>query len=94
MAVRIAEVTVTPMPLRANVQAVAKCIVDADVAVRRVYALLPNGMVLEFRKVSDTEFELTGQVPWDAPSGTYSITIIAETETGEQATFTTSVTIA
>lgn len=94
MAVRIAEVTVTPSPLKVGSQATAKCRVDADSAVRRVYALLPGGMVLNFHKVSDAEFELTEQVPWDAPLGTYPITVVAETETGERATLATSVTIA
>lgn len=94
MAVRIAELTVTPMPLRAGSQAVAKCCVEADTVVKRVYALLPDGTIRDFRKVSDAEFELAEQVPWDASPGTYPVTVIAETETGERATLATSVTIA
>ncbi len=79
MALRIAEMTVTPSPLRAGSQAHARCRVESDTEVRRVYVLLPDGRVVEFRKVSETEFELTEQVPWDAPSGTYSVTVVAET---------------
>jgi RNA polymerase sigma-70 factor (ECF subfamily) len=94
MAVRIAEVTVTPSPLRPGSSAHAKCRVEADVPVRRVYALLPDGSTVTFRKVSETEFELSEQVPWDAPSGTYPVTLVAETETGERATLATSITIA
>jgi RNA polymerase sigma-70 factor (ECF subfamily) len=94
MAVRIAEVTVTPSPLRPGVSAHAKCRVEADAPVRRVYALLPDGSTVTFRKVSETEFELSEQVPWDAPSGTYPVTLVAETETGERATLATSITIA
>jgi RNA polymerase sigma-70 factor (ECF subfamily) len=94
MAVRIAEVTVTPSPLRSGVSAHAKCRVEADAPVRRVYALLPDGSTVTFRKVSETEFELSEQVPWDAPSGTYPVTLVAETETGERATLATSITIA
>jgi RNA polymerase sigma-70 factor (ECF subfamily) len=94
MAVRIAEVTVTPSPLRPGSSAHAKCRVEADAPVRRVYALLPDGSTVTFRKVSETEFELSEQVPWDAPSGTYPVTLVAETETGEQATLATSITIA
>ena len=94
MAVRIAEVTVTPSPLRPGSSAHAKCRVEADAPVRRVYALLPDGSTVTFRKVSETEFELSEQVPWDAPSGTYPVTLVAETETGERATLATSITIA
>jgi RNA polymerase sigma-70 factor (ECF subfamily) len=94
MAVRIAEVSVTPSPLRPGSSAHAKCRVEADAPVRRVYALLPDGSTVTFRKVSETEFELSEQVPWDAPSGTYPVTLVAETETGEQATLATSITIA
>jgi len=94
MAVRIAEVTVTPSPLRPGSSAHAKCRVEADSPVRRVYALLPDGSTVTFRKVSETEFELSEQVPWDAPSGTYPVTLVAETETGERATLATSITIA
>jgi RNA polymerase sigma-70 factor (ECF subfamily) len=94
MAVRIAEVTVTPSPLRPGSSAHAKCRVEADAPVRRVYALLPDGSTVTFRKVSETEFELREQVPWDAPSGTYPVTLVAETETGERATLATSITIA
>jgi RNA polymerase sigma-70 factor (ECF subfamily) len=94
MAVRIAEVSVTPSPLRPGSSAHAKCRVEADAPVRRVYALLPDGSTVTFRKVSETEFELSEQVPWDAPSGTYPVTLVAETETGERATLATSITIA
>jgi RNA polymerase sigma-70 factor (ECF subfamily) len=94
MAVRIAEVTVTPSPLRPGSSAHAKCRVEADAPVRRVYALLPDGSTVTFRKVSETEFELSEQVPWDAPSGTYPVTLVAETETGERTTLATSITIA
>lgn len=94
MAVRIAEVSVTPSPLRPRSSAHAKCRVEADAPVRRVYALLPDGSTVTFRKVSETEFELSEQVPWDAPSGTYPVTLVAETETGERATLATSITIA
>jgi RNA polymerase sigma-70 factor (ECF subfamily) len=94
MAVRIAEVTVNPSPLRPGSSAHAKCRVEADAPVRRVYALLPDGSTVTFRKVSETEFELSEQVPWDAPSGTYPVTLVAETETGERATLATSITIA
>jgi RNA polymerase sigma-70 factor (ECF subfamily) len=94
MAVRIAEVTVTPSPLRPRSSAHAKCRVESDAPVRRVYALLPDGSTVTFRKVSETEFELSEQVPWDAPSGTYPVTLVAETETGERATLATSITIA
>jgi RNA polymerase sigma-70 factor (ECF subfamily) len=79
MAVRIAEVSVTPSPLRPGSSAHAKCRVEADAPVRRVYALLPDGSTVTFRKVSETEFELSEQVPWDAPSGTYPVTLVAET---------------
>jgi RNA polymerase sigma-70 factor (ECF subfamily) len=94
MAVRIAEVSVTPSPLRPGSSAHAKCRIEADAPVRRVYALLPDGSTVTFRKVSETEFELSEQVPWDAPSGTYPVTLVAETETGERATLATSITIA
>jgi RNA polymerase sigma-70 factor (ECF subfamily) len=94
MAVRIAEVTVTPSPLRPGSSAHAKCRAESDAPVRRVYALLPDGSTVTFRKVSETEFELSEQVPWDAPSGTYPVTLVAETETGERATLATSITIA
>jgi len=93
MAVRIAEVTVTPTPLRLGVSAHAKCRVESDAPVKRVYALLPDGSSISFRKVSETEFELSEQVPWDAPSGTFPVTLVAETETGERATLATSITI-
>lgn len=93
MAVRIAEVTVTPTPLRPGTSAHAKCRVESDAPVRRVYALLPDGSTITFQKVSETEFELSEQVPWDAPSGTFSVTLVAETETGERATLATSITI-
>ncbi len=94
MAVRIAELKVTPTPLQAGNQALAKCCVEADAVVKRVYAVLPDGTVRDFRKVSEVEFELAEQVPWDASPGTYPVTLIAETETGEKATLATSVTIA
>ncbi len=94
MAVRIAEVTVTPTPLRPGVVAHAKCRVETDALVRRVYALLPDGSTITFQKVSETEFELNETVPWDAPAGTYPVTLVAETETGERATFATTITIA
>ena len=94
MAVRIAEVTVTPLPLRPGSLAHAKCRVESDAPVSRVYALLPDGSSVSFRKVSETEFELSEQVPWDAPSGTIPVTLVAETETGERSTLATSITIA
>ncbi len=94
MAVRIAEVMVTPTPLRPGATAHAKCRVEADAPVRRVYALLPDGSTITFRKVSETEFELQEHVPWDAPTGTYPVTLVAETETGERTTFATTITIA
>ncbi|MCS7263994.1 MAG: hypothetical protein NZ805_04085 [Armatimonadetes bacterium] len=93
MAVRIAELTVTPTPLRPGDSAHARCRVESDATVKRVYALLPNGSTITFSKVSETEFELTQQVPWDAPSGTFPITLVAETEKGERTTFAASITI-
>jgi hypothetical protein len=94
MAVRIVEVTVTPSPLQAGSQARARCCVESDAEVRRVYALLPDGRVAEFHKVSETEFELTEQVPWDAPMGTYSVTVVAETVNGERTFLPATITIA
>ncbi len=93
MAVRIVEITVTPSPLRPGSLAYAKCRVEADSPVRRVYALLPDGSSITFRKVSETEFELNETVPWDAPTGTYPVTLVAETETGERAALGTTITI-
>lgn len=94
MAVRIVDVTVTPSPLSPGSSAYAKCLVEADAPVRRVYALLPDGSSVTFRQVSEAEFELSEQVPWDAPRGTYPVTLVVETETGERATLATSITIA
>jgi hypothetical protein len=56
--------------------------------------LLPDGRVAEFHKVSETEFELTEQVPWDAPMGTYSVTVVAETVSGERTFLPATITIA
>lgn len=94
MALRIAEVTVTPSPLRAGSQAYARCRVESGAEVRRVYALLPDGRAIEFHKVSETEFELTEQVPWDAPLGTYPVTLVAETVSGERTFLPVTITIA
>ncbi len=94
MAVRIAEVTVTPTPLRPGDLAHAKCRLESDEPVKRVFAMLPDGSSINFRKVSETEFEVNQQVPWDAPFGTYPVTLVAETESGERVTLATTVTIA
>lgn len=94
MAFRIAEMSVTPSPLRPGVFAHARCRVEADVEVRRVYAMLPDGSTVEFQRINPTEFELTQQVPWDTPTGTYPVTIIAEAASGERTFATATINIA
>ncbi len=93
MAVKIVEVAITPTPLRAGGPAHAVCTIEADQPVEKVYALLPDGQIVPFQKVSENRFELRQEVPWGAPAGTYPVTLVAETTSGERATYAGSVTI-
>lgn len=83
MAITIAEVQYTPNPMVAGGKVKATCKVECDSEIASVKMYTPDYRTLEAHDTGNGIFALETDVPYDAPSGMYDVTLVATAKNGD-----------
>jgi hypothetical protein len=82
MAIKIGAIRYTPDPMVAGGKVKATCEVLADDGVESVKLYDPEYRVLHAKDAGDGTYTLEENVPYDAPPGTYYVTLVVTDKAG------------
>lgn len=90
MAISIGEIKYTPDPIKAGAKVKATCVVTADVEIESVKLYDPDYQVLQAyddgthgdEVAGDDIYTLETDAPYDAPPGTYYVTLVVTDKEG------------
>lgn len=94
MALTIAKWSVEPEVIHPGDEALATCMIEGDEPVESVVLWLPDGGGLTFRDAGGGRYQAKSTVPYDAPAGTWDLSLVARGKSGLVARQTVTVHVA
>jgi len=85
MAITVEEIKYTPDPMVAGSKVKATFKIKSDEEIESVKLYTPDYRTLEAKASGEGEYSLESDVPYDAPAGTYDVTLTVTDKKGDVA---------